>query len=76
MAKEVLKRELIEWVVKLDDAETLDFLKIIKDSKSSKRNWWRNGTVEEAVDGRGNGFEEEMAIANEALTKSIGSEVL
>jgi len=71
MAKEALKRELIEWLVKLDDPETLDFLKIIKDSKSSERNWW-NGVV----DDRGDGFEVETAIADEALNKRIGSDVL
>lgn len=71
MAKEALKRELIEWIVKLDDAETLDYLKIIKDSKSSKRNWWN-----EVIDDRGDGFEVEMAIAAEALNKRIGSDAL
>jgi len=71
MAKEALKCELIEWLVKLDDPETLDFLKIIKDSKSSERNWW-NGVV----DDRGDGFEVETAIADEALNKRIGSDVL
>jgi len=71
MAKEALKRELIDWLVKLDDAETLDFLKIIKDSKSTERNWW-NGVV----DDRGDGFDVETAIADDAFKKRIGSDVL
>jgi len=66
MAKEALKRELIEWLVKLDDAETLDFLKIIKDSKSTERNWW-NGVV----DDRSDGFDVEKAIVDEAFKKRI-----
>ncbi len=73
MAKEALKCELIEWGVKLDDAETLDFLKIIKDSNSSKRNWW-NSMSEETVDDRADGFDTEMVFA--ALNKRIGSDVL
>ncbi len=76
MAKEALKRELIEWVVRLDDPETLDFLKIIKDSKSPKRNWWRDGMFEEVVVDGSDGFDVEIAIAERALNKRMGSDLL
>jgi len=40
MASDALKLELIEWLTKLDDDETIEYLKIVKDSKSGNRDWW------------------------------------
>jgi len=40
MGHETIKLELIEWLTKLEDDETLEYLKVVKDSKSSKRDWW------------------------------------
>ena len=40
MKQEAIKLELIEWLTKLDDNETIDYLKIIKDSKSQNKDWW------------------------------------
>ena len=40
MGQEAIKLELIEWLTKLDDIETIEFLKIVKDSKSGKNDWW------------------------------------
>ena len=40
MGHEAIKLELIEWLTKLEDDETLEYLKVVKDSKSSKRDWW------------------------------------
>ena len=40
MARENLKREIIDWIASMEDSETLDFLKIIKDSKTKSREWW------------------------------------
>lgn len=40
MGHEAIKLELIEWLTKLEDDETLEYLKIVKDSKSSKHDWW------------------------------------
>lgn len=40
MAHEGLKLELIEWLTKLDDDETIQYLKAVKDSKPDDHNWW------------------------------------
>jgi hypothetical protein len=40
MGHEAIKLELIEWLTKLEDDETLEYLKVVKDSKSSKSDWW------------------------------------
>lgn len=39
MGQETIKLELIEWLMTLDD-ETLDFIKVVKDSNSSHNDWW------------------------------------
>ena len=40
MGHEAIKLELIEWLTKLDDDETIEYLKIVKDSKSYNNDWW------------------------------------
>lgn len=40
MALEALKLELIEWLSKLDDRSTIEYLKIVKDNASDDRDWW------------------------------------
>ena len=34
------KLELIEWLIRLNDNTLIDYLKSIKDSKSSSKDWW------------------------------------
>lgn len=40
MKHEAIKLELIEWLTKLDAKETIEYLKIVKDSKSNENDWW------------------------------------
>ncbi len=40
MRHDAIKLELIEWLTKLDDNETIEYLKAIKDSKSKNHDWW------------------------------------
>lgn len=47
MGHDALKLELIEWLSRLDDAETIDYLKLVKDSKASKKDWWHDLTHEQ-----------------------------
>ena len=42
MGLEAIKLELIEWLTKLDDKETINYLKVVKDSSSEKKNWWHS----------------------------------
>ena len=40
MGHEAIKLELIQWLTKLEDDETLDYLKVVKDSSDSNIDWW------------------------------------
>jgi len=47
MGHEAIKLELIEWLAKLEDDETIDYLKVVKDSKVSQDDWWNDLTDEQ-----------------------------
>ncbi|HEY3389334.1 MAG TPA: hypothetical protein VGK38_07175 [Prolixibacteraceae bacterium] len=57
MGHEAIKLELIEWLAKLDDYETLDYLKLIKDAKVSQEDWWY-GLSEEQKEGLERGLKD------------------
>jgi hypothetical protein len=40
MKADAIKLELIEWLAKLDNVETINYLKVVKDSVSNKSDWW------------------------------------
>jgi hypothetical protein len=42
MGHDAIKLELIEWLTKLDDDETLDYLKIVKESRETDQDWWHD----------------------------------
>jgi hypothetical protein len=44
MAHEVIKRELIQWITKLEDDAVLDYLKVVKDSSDQQNDWWNDLT--------------------------------
>lgn len=46
MGNEALKLELIEWLAQLEDEDTIQYLKVVKDS-ASERDWWPNLTPEQ-----------------------------
>ncbi|WP_192822633.1 hypothetical protein [Rufibacter sp. LB8] len=43
MGLEAIKLELIEWLAQLEDADTIEYLKVVKDSKS-EADWWQELT--------------------------------
>ena len=47
MRIEAVKLELIEWLAKLEDNETIKYLKIVKDSRNNKNDWWNDLTEEQ-----------------------------
>ena len=47
MGHEAIKLELIEWLNKLEDEETINYLKIVKDSNDSQGDWWYDLTDEQ-----------------------------
>jgi len=44
MANESIKSELIQWLHDLNDQETLEYLKEIKDLKAMNNDWWNDLT--------------------------------
>ncbi len=50
MKQEAIKLELIEWLTKLEDIETLKYLKTVKDSGYENHDWW-NDLTEEQIKG-------------------------
>lgn len=42
MGHEAIKLELIQWLTKLEDDETLDYLKVVKDSSDTNHDWWND----------------------------------
>jgi hypothetical protein len=40
MGHNAIKLELIDWLSKLEDSETLNYLKIVKDANASNQDWW------------------------------------
>ena len=41
MGQEAIKLELIEWLTRLNNMETLAYLKIVKDS-ANENDWWKD----------------------------------
>jgi len=42
MKQETIKLELIEWLAKLNDNETIQYLKKIKDARAKHQDWWND----------------------------------
>jgi hypothetical protein len=40
MANEAIKLELIEWLTKLENIDTMRYLKFVKDSSIDNIDWW------------------------------------
>ena len=47
MGQETIKLELIEWLTNLNDIETLNYLKVVKDSRSEDQDWWSDLTEQQ-----------------------------
>lgn len=49
MKQETIKLELIEWLLKLNDIDVLNYLKVVKDSKSNEKDWWNDLTEQQKL---------------------------
>jgi hypothetical protein len=47
MGQETIKLELIEWLTKLNDIDTLNYLKVVKDSRTGNQDWWNDLTEQQ-----------------------------
>lgn len=44
MKQETIKLELIEWLAKLNDSDTIQYLKQFKDARTKHKDWWNDLT--------------------------------
>lgn len=74
MGHEAIKLELIEWLTKLDDDETLAYLKVVKDSKISNVDWWDDLSEiqKEGIERGLRDVEEGRTISHEEVKKKYG----
>jgi len=49
MRQETIKLELIEWLAKLNDIDVLNYLKVVKDSRSNNKDWWNDLTEQQKL---------------------------
>jgi len=47
MGHKAIKLELIQWLTKLEDDETLNYLKVLKDANGTETDWWHDLTDEQ-----------------------------
>jgi hypothetical protein len=47
MKRDAIKLELIEWLAKLEDPDTIEYLKVVKDSTSGDHDWWDDLTEDQ-----------------------------
>lgn len=74
MGHEAIKLELIEWLTKLDDDETLAYLKVVKDSKTSNLDWWDDlsESEKEGIERGLRDIDEGRTISHEEVKKKYG----
>ena len=74
MGQESIKLELIEWLTKLNDQDTLQYLKVVKDSSSLNHDWW-NDLTEEQIQGISRGLkdiDEGRIVSHEVVKRKYG----
>lgn len=74
MTNKTLKLELIEWLSRVQDRETLEYLKVIKDSRSDSSEWENELTTEqkEGIRRGLNDIEQGRTISHEEIEKKYG----
>lgn len=74
MEPETIKLELIEWLTKLKDIETLNYLKVVKESTTLKNYWWDDLT-EQQIQGIQKGIQdidEGRVVSHNIVKKKYG----
>lgn len=74
MEQETIKLELIEWLTKLNDLETLNYLKVVKESRYVDNDWW-NDLTEQQIQGIQRGLkdiDEGRIVSHEDVKRKYG----
>jgi hypothetical protein len=74
MGHNAIKLELIEWLTKLEDKETLDYLKIVKDSNTKNQDWWNDlpDFVKEGIQRGLNDVGKKRVVSHQDVTLKYG----
>ena len=74
MEQETIKLELIEWLTKLNDIETLNYLKVVKESTFVNHDW-RDDLTEQQTQGIQRGLkdiDEGRIVSHEEVKRKYG----
>ncbi len=74
MGLDGIKLELITWLSKLEDQDTIEYLKIVKDTQETQSDWW-NDLTEDQRQGIERGMKdikEGRSISHDEVKKNYG----
>ncbi len=74
MGQEAIKLELIKWLTGLDDEETIEYLQIVKESRSQDHDWWNDLTPDQkrGIERGLKDAEEGRTVSHEEVMKKYG----
>lgn len=74
MELEAIKLELIAWLSKLEDQDTIEYLKVVKDTRETGNDWWEelNQVQKKGVEKGLNDVKEGRIFSHEEVRKKYG----
>ena len=74
MELEAIKLELIAWLSKLEDQDTIEYLKVVKESQETGMDWWEELTEvqKKGIEKGLNDVKEGRVTAHEEVRKKYG----
>lgn len=74
MGYDAIKLELIEWLTSLEDNETIEYLKLVKEANTAESDWWNELSVEQKNSIRRGlkDIEENRVVSHEDVKKKYG----
>lgn len=74
MELEAIKLELIAWLSKLEDQDTIEYLKVVKDTQETGNDWWEelNQVQKKGVEKGLNDVKEGRIFSHEEVRKKYG----
>ena len=74
MRIETIKLELIEWLSRLEDNDTIEYLKIVKDTRLGNKDWWDDLSEEQkaGIERGLNDIDQGRTISHEEVKNKYG----
>ncbi|MCM4161909.1 hypothetical protein FHG64_14710 [Antarcticibacterium flavum] len=75
MKLEAIKLDLIAWLSKLEDQDTIEFLQVVKESQGAGADWWDelSDVQKDGIEKGLNDIKEGRVISQEEVRKALGS---